>query len=74
MRQPTFPSTWVEREYRGVVEVVEREHEGVVLASHWTGDGAEMHRRARREWVEFAKSRCSEGHTMFASRESNCST
>jgi hypothetical protein len=26
------------------VEVVEREHEGVVLVRHWTGDGAEMHR------------------------------
>jgi hypothetical protein len=26
------------------MEVVEREHEGVVLAMHWTGDGAERHR------------------------------
>jgi hypothetical protein len=26
------------------VEVVEREHEGVVLMRHWIGDGAEMHR------------------------------
>jgi hypothetical protein len=31
------------------VEVVEREHEGVVLVSHWTGDGAERHQRARQE-------------------------
>jgi hypothetical protein len=34
------------------VEVVEREHEDVVLVRHWTGDGAERHRRARREWEE----------------------
>jgi hypothetical protein len=26
------------------VEVVEREHEGVVLARHWISNGAEMHR------------------------------
>jgi hypothetical protein len=26
------------------VEVVEREHEGMVFAMHWTGDGAEMYR------------------------------
>jgi hypothetical protein len=26
------------------VEVVEREHEGVVLAKHWTNDGVERHR------------------------------
>jgi hypothetical protein len=26
------------------VEMVEREHEGVVLMRHWTGDGAERHR------------------------------
>jgi hypothetical protein len=25
------------------VEVVEKEHEGVVLAKHWIGDGAERH-------------------------------
>jgi hypothetical protein len=25
------------------VEVVKREHEGVVLAMHWTGDGAKRH-------------------------------
>jgi hypothetical protein len=27
-----------------MVEVVEREHEGVVLARHWISNGAEMHR------------------------------
>jgi hypothetical protein len=27
------------------VEVVEREHEGMVLAKHWIGDRAERHRR-----------------------------
>jgi hypothetical protein len=26
------------------VEVVEREHEGVVLTRHWTNDGAKRHR------------------------------
>jgi hypothetical protein len=31
------------------VEVVEREHEGVVLMRHWTGDEAEMHGRACQE-------------------------
>jgi hypothetical protein len=31
------------------VEVVEREHEGMVLVRHWTGDGAERHQRARQE-------------------------
>jgi uncharacterized protein YhfF len=27
------------------VEVVEREHEGVVLVKHWTDNGAERHRQ-----------------------------
>jgi hypothetical protein len=27
------------------VEVVEREHEGMVLAKHWIGDRGERHRR-----------------------------
>jgi hypothetical protein len=27
------------------VEVVEREHEGVVLVRHWIGDGAKRHRQ-----------------------------
>jgi hypothetical protein len=31
------------------VEVVEREHEGMVLVRHWTGDRAERHQRARQE-------------------------
>jgi hypothetical protein len=57
-----------------VVEVVEREHKSVVLARHWTGDGAEMHRRTRREWKELVKSVCSEGHTTFVIRDSNCSS
>jgi hypothetical protein len=26
------------------VEVIEREHESVVLVRHWTGDGVEIHR------------------------------
>jgi hypothetical protein len=52
------------------VEVVEREHEGVVLAKLWTDDRAERHRSARQEWEELMKSRCPEGHTPFASRDS----
>jgi hypothetical protein len=56
------------------VDVVEREHEGVVLVRHWTGDRAEMHRRAHREWEEVVKSRCSKGHTTFVSWDSNYST
>jgi hypothetical protein len=40
------------------VEVVEREHDGVVLARHWIDDGVERHRRTHREWEELAKSRC----------------
>jgi hypothetical protein len=56
------------------VEMVESEHEGVMLVRHWTGNGAERHQRAHREWEEHAKLRCSEGHTIFACRDSNCST
>jgi hypothetical protein len=56
------------------VEVVEREHEGVMLMRHWIDDGAERHQRARREWEELAKLGCSEGHTTFVSWDSNCST
>jgi hypothetical protein len=56
------------------VEVVEKEHEGVVLAKHWIGDGAERHRWTHREWEEFAKSGCSEGHTTFVNQDSNCLT
>jgi hypothetical protein len=56
------------------VEVVEREHEGVVLVRHWTRDGAEMHQRAHREWEELVTLGCLEGHTTFACQDSNCST
>jgi hypothetical protein len=31
------------------VKVVEKEHEGVVLARHWTSDGAALSRRAHQE-------------------------
>jgi hypothetical protein len=55
------------------VEVVEREHENVVLVRHWTDDGSERHRRARREWEQHTKSGCSKRHTTFASRDSNYS-
>jgi hypothetical protein len=55
------------------MEVVEREHKGMVLARHWTGDGVERHWRAHQKWKELVKSGCSEGHTTFVSRDSNCS-
>jgi hypothetical protein len=45
------------------VEVVEREHNDVMLTRHWTGDGAERNQRAHREWEELVKSGCSECHT-----------
>jgi hypothetical protein len=35
--------------------VVEKEPEGVVLARHWTGNGAARHRRTRWEWEELVK-------------------
>jgi hypothetical protein len=47
------------------VEVVKREHEGVVLVRHWISDGVERHQQARWEWEELMKSRCSEGHTRL---------
>jgi hypothetical protein len=53
-------------------EVIEREHEGVVLVKHWIDDGAERHRQTHRE-RELAKSGC-RGHNMFASSDSNCLT
>jgi hypothetical protein len=54
------------------LKVVEREPEGVVLARHWTGNGAVRHRQTRREWEELAKSGCSKGQPMFARQDSNC--
>jgi hypothetical protein len=56
------------------VEMVEREHEDLVLVRHWIDDGAERHRQAHREWEELAKSGCSEGHTTFVNPDYNCST
>jgi hypothetical protein len=56
------------------LEVIERENESVVLMRHWTGDGAERHRRTHREWDELVKSGCSKDYTTFASRDSNYST
>jgi hypothetical protein len=53
------------------VEVIEREPDGVVLARHWTGDGATRHQRAGREWEELTKSACSEVQPMFVSQDSN---
>jgi hypothetical protein len=49
------------------VEVVEREHKGVVLARHCIGElignGRSLQSRG-----------CSQGHTTFACLDSNCST
>jgi hypothetical protein len=36
--------TDIEEDMTIEVEVVEKEHNGMVLTTHWTGDGAEMHR------------------------------
>jgi hypothetical protein len=47
------------------VEVVKREHKGMVLTRHLTSDGPEMHQQAHREWEEIAKSGYSEDHTTF---------
>jgi predicted esterase YcpF (UPF0227 family) len=49
------------------VDVVQRKHEGVMLARHWIGDGADRYQRAHQKWDELAKSGWSEGHTTFAS-------
>jgi hypothetical protein len=57
------------------VEVVKREPDGVVLARHWTGDGATRHQRAGWEWEELTKSGCSEVQPIFTNRDSNyCSS
>jgi hypothetical protein len=55
------------------VEVIEREHESMVLMRYWTGDRAERHRQARQEWEELVKSWCSKDHTTFVSHDSNYS-
>jgi hypothetical protein len=39
------------------MEVVEREHKGVMLAKHWIDDGAERHRQTHQKW-ELAKLGC----------------
>jgi hypothetical protein len=54
------------------VKVVEREHEGVVLARHWISDGVAMRRRAHQEQEEVAKLGCLRGHTTFACRDYSC--
>jgi hypothetical protein len=56
------------------LELVEREPEGMVLAGHWTDDGAARHRRSHREWEEHAKSGCSKDQPTFAIQDSNCSS
>jgi hypothetical protein len=63
------------REYRAVeLEVVKREPEGVVLAGHWTDDGAGRHRRTCQEWKELAKSGCSKDQSTFVTQASNCTS
>jgi hypothetical protein len=53
------------------VEVVEREHENVVLTRQWTDDGADMHQRSRREREKLVMLDCSKGRTTFISQYSN---
>jgi hypothetical protein len=62
-------------EYRvAELEVVKRELEGMVLAGHWTGDGAGRYRRTRQEWKELAKSGCSKDQPTFVTQISNCTS
>jgi hypothetical protein len=62
-------------EYRvAELEVVKRELEGMVLAGHWTGDGAGRYRRTRQEWKELAKSGCSKDQPTFVTQVSNCTS
>jgi hypothetical protein len=56
------------------LEVVEREPEGVVLARHWTGNGAVRYRRTHREWEELAKPGYSKDQPTFAIQDSSCSS
>jgi hypothetical protein len=56
------------------LEVVEREPAGVVLARHWTGNGAARHRRTRWEWEELTKPGCLKDQPTFATQDSNCSS
>jgi hypothetical protein len=55
------------------MDVVEREHESMVLARHWISDGAKRHQRTHKEWEELAKSECLEIHTTFVRLDSNYS-
>jgi hypothetical protein len=55
------------------LEVVEREPGDVVLARHWTGDGAARNRRTRREWEEVTKPGCSKDESTFITQDSNYS-
>jgi hypothetical protein len=56
------------------LEVVEREPNGVVLARHWTGDGAARHHRTRRKWEELVKSGYLKDQSMFVTQDSNYSS
>jgi putative IMPACT (imprinted ancient) family translation regulator len=56
-----------------VLEVVEREFEGVMLTRHWTGDGAVRHHQTHREWGELTKPGCSKDQPMFVTHDSNYS-
>jgi hypothetical protein len=53
------------------LKVVEREPDGVVLARHWTGDGAVRHRRTHREWEELVKPGCLKGQPTFTTQDSS---
>jgi hypothetical protein len=56
------------------LEVIEREPVGMVLARHWTGDGAMRHRQTRREWEELVKPVYSKDQPTFATHDSNYSS
>jgi hypothetical protein len=56
------------------LEVVEREPEDVVLARHWTDDGATRHCRTRQEWEKIVKLGCSKDQPTFATEDSNCTS
>jgi hypothetical protein len=63
----------IDREDIDMMEVVEREHKGMLLVRHWIDDGVERHQQTHQKWEELAKSECLEGHITFASQDFNCS-
>jgi hypothetical protein len=62
------------RDRAAQLKVVEREPEGVVLARHWTGNGAVSHRQTHREWEELVKLGCSKDQPSFVTQDSSYSS